>query len=72
MNQINTQHCPLCKQPNQCQSGTGSCWCCNIDPVPQALIEQLPVEYRGKACICAHCIERFRQGRGGSSNGLKD
>ena len=57
--------CPLCSQPNRCaletQRLTGleqpPCWCTRTDFAP-ALLERLPVEARGRACICQACAER--------------
>lgn len=53
------QHCPACGALNQCsladpRSATQACWCysAHIDP---AVIQALPAELRGKACLCPRC-----------------
>jgi len=54
--------CPLCGQPNHCamevEKATGQpqgpCWCTQVD-FAQSLLEQIAVEHRGKACVCANC-----------------
>ncbi|MDX5364456.1 MAG: cysteine-rich CWC family protein [Pseudazoarcus pumilus] len=59
---IPTTECPLCGGPNACgPAACGSfdvpCWCTST-PIPAALIDRLPAEVRGKACICAGCVAR--------------
>jgi hypothetical protein len=51
--------CPACGGANACAvAATGRfdtpCWCSSvvIDP---AVIEKLPEQQRGKACLCARC-----------------
>ncbi len=51
--------CPLCGQPNRCgPAAAGSfevvCWCTSVKISPEVL-ERVPVESRGKACLCAAC-----------------
>jgi SAM-dependent methyltransferase len=48
--------CPLCGEANRCgvALGKGVCWCFST-PVPHAVIEQIPEEYRGRACVCEPC-----------------
>lgn len=50
--------CPLCGEDNHCQSGEETCWCFSIE-VPKKLLEKIPEEKRGKACICEKCIREF-------------
>jgi len=50
--------CPLCGQDNSCQHGEGSCWCENV-VVPKYIIDMVPEEKKGKACICKSCIEKY-------------
>ena len=60
--QVDPNRCPLCGQPNQCamevERATGvkqpPCWCTGLD-FSRELLEKLPVESRGKACICNAC-----------------
>ncbi|MBS0505873.1 MAG: cysteine-rich CWC family protein [Proteobacteria bacterium] len=55
-----TTHCPLCRQPNQCAMAAGQspaqCWCMT-QPVADTVLQQLPPEERGHACICPHCAQ---------------
>jgi len=61
---IESGHCPLCGQPNDCQlcsvsAHKGLCWCARVD-IPGDLLARVPVELRDRACICRGCIESFR------------
>lgn len=55
-------HCPLCGKANQCamevEKATGEkqppCWCTRVD-FSAELLEKVPLEARGKACICEAC-----------------
>ncbi|HEC73947.1 MAG TPA: hypothetical protein ENI26_06180 [Methylophaga aminisulfidivorans] len=56
--------CPLCHGSNSCGNlspdTSSSCWC--RDPeisFPKALLEQVPVALRGKACICQACVKQY-------------
>jgi hypothetical protein len=57
--------CPLCGLANQCamevESATGlkqpPCWCTQVD-FNRDLLERLPAEARGLACICQACAAR--------------
>ena len=59
--------CPLCARPNRCameiERETGQpqppCWCTQVD-FSGDLLEQVPAEARGQACICAACAARGR------------
>jgi len=58
---IDDSICPLCKKINRCDVKSDiACWCMNTK-VPPALLAQVPVELKAKACICNACIERFQQ-----------
>ena len=54
--------CPLCGAANQCAMETervtgqpqGPCWCTQVD-FSTALLERVPQEARGQACICRTC-----------------
>jgi len=58
--------CPLCGGDNRCamevEKATGQsqppCWCVNAH-FPPDLLERLPTDARGKACICARCLAGF-------------
>lgn len=64
--------CPLCGRPNHCAIIQGkdpyTCWCMTAR-IPRELREQVPLELRGKACICQSCLKAHisRQDSAGSS-----
>jgi hypothetical protein len=63
--------CPLCGQSNDCQQCTvavykGPCWCAVVK-IPEALIAKVPVELRGRACICRACVMKFHRERAAAS-----
>jgi hypothetical protein len=58
-NIINENICPFCKSSNNCMAHSDNpCWCIEAN-VPNGLIDLLPSEYKGKACICSTCISDF-------------
>ncbi len=48
--------CPLCGQPNECgmAAGQSSCWCFETQ-IPPEVLERVPPELRGVACVCKAC-----------------
>lgn len=56
--------CPLCGQANRCamelERETGvkqpPCWCTQVD-FSRELLERIPPEARGAACICPACAQ---------------
>lgn len=54
--------CPLCGQLNQCamevERTTGieqpPCWCTRV-PFDHAVLNRIPAQTRGQACICQAC-----------------
>jgi len=60
--------CPLCGADNRCameiERATGQpqapCWCVSesFDP---ALLDRIPAEARGQACVCSACVARFAE-----------
>lgn len=52
--------CPICGEDNHCQHGEDSCWCEEVI-IPQKLLDQVPLDKRGKVCICRPCIENFKE-----------
>lgn len=62
MNTIDPTRCPICHEPNVCAmevakaSGTkpGRCWCFDAVFVAEVM-NQVPNEAKGRACICAKC-----------------
>ncbi len=59
--------CPLCGQSNACLSVAATdtkqaCWCANPKlKFPKTLLEKVPEEARGKACICQACVEAHQK-----------
>ena len=49
--------CPLCGENNNCQHGK-ECWCTTIK-VPKYVLDLVPEDKKGKACICKNCIEKY-------------
>jgi len=49
--------CPLCGKDNNCQHNK-DCWCHAVT-VPDYIIEMIPEDKRGKACICKSCIDKY-------------
>ncbi|HUA66694.1 MAG TPA: cysteine-rich CWC family protein [Alphaproteobacteria bacterium] len=65
--QFDTGRCPLCGNPNNCQLCAtdpykGPCWCAKVE-IPDALLAQVPLDLRNKACICRHCIMEFHRSK---------
>ncbi|WP_077367102.1 cysteine-rich CWC family protein [Anaerosalibacter sp. Marseille-P3206] len=50
--------CPICGKGNNCQHGSKDCWCKHIE-IPKYVLEMVPEDKRGKACICKSCIEKY-------------
>ncbi|RZL87225.1 MAG: hypothetical protein EOP82_27325 [Variovorax sp.] len=64
MAQPDPSRCPLCGEVNRCamevERETGQpqppCWCMQTDVnFGPALLDRLPADTRGLACICARC-----------------
>lgn len=51
--------CPLCGQDNNCQHGQGNCWCETVE-FPKHVLDMIPDDKKGKACICRSCLEKYR------------
>jgi hypothetical protein len=57
--------CPLCGSDNRCAMETeratgqqaGPCWCVS-QKFSADLLARVPAEAQGKACICAHCLNK--------------
>lgn len=53
--------CPLCGKSNNCAKQTDpgalECWCGDF-VFPNELLEQVPEEAVGKACICFECYQK--------------
>ena len=55
--------CPLCGQANACAAAppdtrTEDCWCQSEPAFPQAVLEIISPEARGKRCICRACAAK--------------
>jgi hypothetical protein len=67
---LNAGHCPLCQQNNCCDvASPQGCWCTR-EKVPNALIQQVPDEKKGKSCICQACIKKFNLAKGDNFTSL--
>jgi hypothetical protein len=59
---VDPVRCPLCGGANACAMATGRtgepCWCAKVT-VTAAMLERLPADPRGVACLCAACIARL-------------
>ena len=54
--------CPICGEDNNCLHNK-DCWCVE-KTIAKELIEKIPIEKRGKACICKSCVEEFENIKG--------
>lgn len=52
--------CPLCGKDNNCQHSEGDCWCSSI-VIPKHIIDMIPEDKKGKACVCKSCIEKYQK-----------
>lgn len=57
-------NCPICSQPNECgikavQENGADCWCFR-EKFPEELLQQIPINIRGKACICKRCLFAYQ------------
>ncbi|MGB3665482.1 MAG: cysteine-rich CWC family protein [Bermanella sp.] len=59
--------CPLCQQKNHCGNLAAgdtekTCWCKSLDiQFPAELLEKVPEDKKGKACICQLCLNKFNK-----------
>jgi hypothetical protein len=55
---IDDTRCPICGGDNECAMAKGEpasrCWCQDAE-ISDELMERVPEEARGKACICPRC-----------------
>lgn len=56
--------CPLCGKENNCYIEKGldpsRCWCITTK-LPNELLERVPIEKKGKSCICKDCIIKYEK-----------
>lgn len=63
---VDPTRCPVCSEPNACAmevaKATGNkaehCWCFDAVFAP-AVMDQVPDEAKGRACVCVKCVESF-------------
>ncbi|HVJ72894.1 MAG TPA: cysteine-rich CWC family protein [Casimicrobiaceae bacterium] len=72
---IDPSRCPRCGGPNGCAMATAStsgaaraepCWCTRVT-VPASLLDDLPADAKGVACLCAACIAGSATGNADTS-----
>lgn len=52
--------CPICGEDNNCQSGSDECWC-RETVIADYIIDMVPEDKKGEACICKNCVEKYTQ-----------
>jgi len=54
---VDPTRCPLCGESNNCGAARGekTCWCFDLK-IPVYVLENVPENARGKACVCQRCI----------------
>ncbi len=50
--------CPLCGQDNGCTHNK-DCWCYGTT-IPKGILDLLPEDKKGKACICKSCVDKYK------------
>lgn len=55
---VDPVRCPLCGGPNRCgmTEGGSTCWCFSLQ-MPRELLERVPDDAVGRACVCRWCAE---------------
>ena len=51
--------CPLCGNDNNCKDNK-ECWCYRVT-IPKELLDRIPEDKKGKACVCKTCIDNFNK-----------
>lgn len=51
--------CPLCGEDNNCRHDR-ECWCHKVK-IPNHIIEMIPEDKKGKACICESCLTKYKK-----------
>lgn len=49
--------CPLCGKDNNCRQSK-ECWC-HSATIPKELLDKVPEDKKGKACICKSCVDKY-------------
>ncbi len=62
---VDPSRCPLCGKENRCGrlAGLSSCWCQTVS-VPRSVLDRIPAEARGVACVCRECATQPDGGTG--------
>ncbi|WP_110571778.1 cysteine-rich CWC family protein [Marinomonas alcarazii] len=51
--------CPFCLKDNGCAlDDSQTCWCFRVK-VPEDLLALIPLEQKGRVCVCQACIEFY-------------
>lgn len=50
--------CPICGKNNKC-THSNNCWC-HTTKVSKKVIDMVPQDKKGKACICKECVEKYK------------
>lgn len=64
--EVSPEKCPLCGADNSCgnlpSNRSGACWCTDSAiSFPEELLNSIPEELRGKACICKACALKYQK-----------
>lgn len=52
--------CPICEEESGCEKNISStCWCEQIT-FPTSVIEQIPANQQGTACVCLKCVKKSK------------
>ncbi len=53
---VDPTRCPLCGEDNDCRMARGdsTCWCVSMQ-VPKEVLDRVPLEAQGVACVCRFC-----------------
>lgn len=56
---VDPSRCPLCGQGNGCGmvAGSSECWCFSAE-IPADVLNRVPAEARGGACVCRNCASK--------------
>lgn len=55
--------CPLCGEENKCMIDKiehESCWCEKEGKFSDEILQLVPIESRGRQCICEKCLNKYK------------
>lgn len=58
LKQLDKTICPICGENNNCKHSK-ECWCHSVT-IPKELLDMIPEDKKGKACICKSCVDKYR------------